>query len=79
MKDIYVRIDDEELGSWTEVTRPERERRQFNFAFALSTIFSSIFGVACWVGIMWFFVWAAVGGWRWFHHAIDQLMAAFHG
>lgn len=81
MRDIYVRIDEETgtLGE-TVIERPdltEGQRKQFNFAFAVMTICSTILGMAFWVGICSFFVWAAVGGWRVAHHGVDLIIKAF--
>lgn len=55
-----------------QIVLTDEERRRFNTAL----IFSYLAGAVFWVALAYFFVWAATGGWRTFHHLIDQIVAA---
>ena len=50
------------------------EYREFNFAFAVSTIFACIFGVVVWVSLAWAGVWLCVNGSTALNHVIDELL-----
>jgi hypothetical protein len=44
---------------------------------SVTALFAAIGKFSVMSAICWFFVWAAVGGWRTFHHWIDLLMAVW--
>lgn len=71
MSEIYVRIDEENgTGTITEASRKVNYDPLTAFAIWLISVGSA-------VGVAWFFVWAAIGGWRLVHHWCDVIAAAF--
>lgn len=72
--------DHDHWADYAELQRPWEDPTRFAMRPGISLTFKAFFlwltKFAVMVGIAWFFVWAAVGGWRTFHHVVDWLMGA---
>lgn len=66
---MLIRFDDQERFART-APRP-------GFEISWSGALAKLGGIAAMSLVAWFFVWAAVGGWRVVHHFVDRIMLHF--
>jgi hypothetical protein len=82
MKRVFDISDYEPFSDYAELLPWEDQER-----FAMTTtptprmdvgslIVGALFGMGM-IGFFWLFIWAAVGGYRTFHHLVDRIIQAF--